>query len=155
MFDNIGQKVKAFAKGVFVTEVIAAIISGIVMICSGEDELILWGIITIIAGPLIGWLSSFLIYAFGQLVENSDILVYYAKLQNGEDVTAPVTAARVDSAGAKKVKKTKKTDENPTKAFLELLPCLTEEQLKERIADPSCSDYLRTIYQGELNRRNA
>lgn len=151
MFDNIGRGVKNFALGVFISEIIAAIISGIVMICSGEDELILWGIITIIVGPLVGWLSSFLLYAFGQLVENSDTLVYYAKLQNGEDVTA----AKVSPAGRKKVKKTKKTDENSTKEFLDLLPDLTEEQLKQRIDDPSCSDYLRTIYRGELNRRKS
>lgn len=74
MFDNIGRKIKNLAVITCVLEIIASIIIGIILIESGDDDAII-GITTILAGPFAAWISSFFVYGFGQLIENSDILV--------------------------------------------------------------------------------
>ena len=74
MFDNIGGKIKTLAKVVCWIGIIACIITGIVLIAMDEDS-ILVGILTAVVGPLLSWVSSFVLYGFGQLVENSDTLV--------------------------------------------------------------------------------
>lgn len=71
MFNNIGSKIKSLAIVITVLGFITSFFFGIaVLIYSG-----ILGIIIIIAGCIISWVSSFLLYGFGQLIENSDILV--------------------------------------------------------------------------------
>lgn len=72
MFDNIDQKIKALAQVVCWIGIICSVISGIALIASGEG-LLLVGFIVIILGSLISWVSSFTLYGFGQLIENSEI----------------------------------------------------------------------------------
>ena len=87
MFDNIGDKIKGLAQMVFVVEAIAAVITGIALMASDED-LILYGLLVLIAGPIIAWVSSWLLYGFGQLIENSDIIAeeYNRKNEKHEKV---------------------------------------------------------------------
>ena len=42
-------------------------------------SLILYGLLVLIAGPIIAWVSSWLLYGFGQLIENTDQLVLNAE----------------------------------------------------------------------------
>ena len=44
-----------------------------------NEDTVLLGFLIIIIGPLCSWIGSFMIYGFGQLVENSDILVTQGK----------------------------------------------------------------------------
>lgn len=74
MFDNIGSKIKTVAKVVCWIGIIASIISGIVLIAQDEDTAFL-GFMVMVLGSLSSWVGSFLTYGFGQLIENSDILV--------------------------------------------------------------------------------
>ena len=79
MFDDIGEKIKSLAYAVFCVGIISSIIYGFVM--AGTDEnLILLGFVIIIAGSLISLMSSYIIYGFGQLIENTDQLVQNAKV---------------------------------------------------------------------------
>lgn len=73
MFHNIGGKIKGLALIITLISILGSIAGGIAMIAIDED-LIALGVIIIIVGPLISWISSFMLYAFGQLVQNSDIL---------------------------------------------------------------------------------
>ena len=73
MFDNIGGKIKTLAKVVCWIGIIACIITGIVLMAT-DDDLILVGILTAVVGSLLSWVSSFILYGFGQLVENSDTI---------------------------------------------------------------------------------
>ena len=87
MFDNIGGKIKGLAKFFCWLGIIASFIGGIAVIAmgvrvgsyyysSGVDAItILSGIAIIILGSLISWIGSFLLYGFGQLIDNSDKLV--------------------------------------------------------------------------------
>ncbi len=67
MYDNIGEKIKGLAKAVFIIEAIAAVIAGIALVAIDED-LILFGVLTLILGPVVAWVSSWLLYGFGELI---------------------------------------------------------------------------------------
>ena len=74
MFQNIGGKIKKIADWVLILGIISSIIWGIAIMVT-DEELILEGFITMIVGSISAWLSSVLLYGFGQLIENSDKLV--------------------------------------------------------------------------------
>jgi hypothetical protein len=74
MFDNIGGKIKAVAKGICWAGIISSCIAGIVLILMDEAT-IPAGLLVLIIGPLASWVGSFMTYGLGQLIENSDILV--------------------------------------------------------------------------------
>ena len=71
LYADIGKKIKNWAKWIFITEAIAAIIGALVLLFSGEDDLVLAGIILLILGPLFAGVSSWLLYAFGELVDKT------------------------------------------------------------------------------------
>jgi DNA-directed RNA polymerase subunit M/transcription elongation factor TFIIS len=89
MYDNIGGKIKGLAKASFIVAAIAEVITGIALMATDED-LILYGSLVLIVGPIIAWVSSWLLYGFGQLVENSDIIAaeYNRKNEKHEKVIA-------------------------------------------------------------------
>ena len=78
MFDNIGRKIKSLSQFVCWIGIICSVISGIVITASDEDLMFL-GFLIMIIGPLVSWISSFTLYGFGQLIENTDQLVLNAK----------------------------------------------------------------------------
>ena len=69
MYDNIGGKIKGLAKTMFIVEAIGAVITGIVLLAT-NDDLIFAGLLTLFCGPIIAWISSWVLYAFGELVED-------------------------------------------------------------------------------------
>ena len=73
MYENIGKKIKGLAKATFVVAAIAAVVTGISLMASDED-LMLYGLLVMVVGPIVAWVSSWLLYGFGQLIENSDII---------------------------------------------------------------------------------
>ena len=85
MYDNIGGKIKSWAVWIFIVEAIAAIIGGIALIANDNG---LVGFLTIVIGPIAAWVSSWLLYGFAQLVENSDIIAaeYNRKNEKHEKV---------------------------------------------------------------------
>ena len=74
MYDNIGGKIKGLAKAIVIIVAIAAAITGFALMIS-NDDMILAGLLIMIVAPLVAWISSWLLYGFGQLIENSDKLV--------------------------------------------------------------------------------
>ena len=70
MFEDIGKKIKGLALGVFWLETIGALIAGFAFMAMDED-LIGYGFLTMIVGPLAAWLSTLMLYAFGELVDKS------------------------------------------------------------------------------------
>lgn len=70
MFSNIGGKIKATAKVSCWILIVLFVIAGIALMAS---RAVLAGLITMIAGALSAWVSSFVFYGFGELVENSCI----------------------------------------------------------------------------------
>ena len=70
MYDNIGRKIKIFAKASFAVEAIGAFITGIVLMAIDED-LIAWGIILMLLGPVVAWVSSWILYGYGEIIEKT------------------------------------------------------------------------------------
>ena len=68
MFDNIGGKIKGLAKAIFYVEAVAAFIAGIVIMSEG-DEMILFGLLIWVVGPLVAWVSSWFLYGFGEIID--------------------------------------------------------------------------------------
>ena len=69
LYKNIGGKIKNWAKWMFIVEAIGAIITGLVFLFTDEDY-ILYGLLIMILGPIVAWVGTWLLYAFGELVED-------------------------------------------------------------------------------------
>lgn len=88
MFNNIGKKIKTLAKVVCWLGIIGGIISGLSLIAVGAAgsgitvnsngstsfvsgmALVVAGIILLVLLPLLAWVSSFMLYGFGEMVDN-------------------------------------------------------------------------------------
>ena len=64
MFNNIGKKLKTLAKVLAILGIIGSVISGIVLI-SVSEKLIAIGLVIMILGSLVSWISSWAMYAIG------------------------------------------------------------------------------------------
>ena len=88
MFDNIGGKIKGVAKFITWLGIIASVISFLIIVSIGENELIGLGFILLVVGCIGSWLSSLMLYGFGQLIENTEIIAEkYIPKYSSEDNT--------------------------------------------------------------------
>ena len=101
MFDNVGGKIKGFAKVVCWIGIIGSTIGGIgcFVASSGvrysmQTTLILSGFAVITVGSLLSWLGSLFTYGFGELIEQTTAI--NAKLQHNG--TGNSSAPSVSSA---------------------------------------------------------
>ena len=81
MFTNIGGKIKTTAAVCCWIVIIASVISGIAMMA---NDMVAEGLIVIVVGALSGWISSFVLYGFGELIENSSIIANLMAKQDAE-----------------------------------------------------------------------
>ena len=72
MFHNVGKTIKGIAVATFAVLCVSAFISGIVLMVSDED-LIGYGFLTWIAGPLVAFIDACFIYGFGEIVDTAII----------------------------------------------------------------------------------
>lgn len=74
MFNNIGKKIKVLAEVICWIGIIASIITAIWMFGQRTyySNMDTEGALLLIFGPLSSWIGSWMLYAFGQLVENTD-----------------------------------------------------------------------------------
>ena len=88
-YENIGDKIKGLAKASFIVVAMAAVGAGIALMASADD-MIPVGLLVMVVGPIVAWVSSWLLYGFGQLIENSDIIAeeYNRKNEKHERVVA-------------------------------------------------------------------
>ena len=73
MYKNIGKKIKVLATIICIVTAIIWVILGFVLILREQSttEIRLVGIITLIVGPLSCWINSFLLYGYGELIEQN------------------------------------------------------------------------------------
>ncbi len=100
LYKNIGNKIKTLAKWIFIVETIAAIITGLVLLFTDEN-LILYGFLTLFCGPIVAWVSSWILYAFGELAEDIHAIrgKYYSQAEEKvncktEEIIKQATAER-------------------------------------------------------------
>lgn len=70
LYENIGGKIKIWAKWIFIIEAIGAIITGICFLADRGFEEGWWALIIIVCGPIVALVSTWILYAFGELVED-------------------------------------------------------------------------------------
>lgn len=68
LYKNIGGKIKGLAIATFFVEAIGSILSGIVCLLTDED-LLMAALCMIFLGPIVAWVSSWLLYGFGELID--------------------------------------------------------------------------------------
>ena len=66
MYENIGVKIKGWAKASFIVEAIASVITGIALWIDTEEW---WCALILFCGPILAWVSSWLIYGFGEIID--------------------------------------------------------------------------------------
>ncbi len=71
MYNDIGGKIKGLATATFIVETLSAIITGIYLMI---DIDFLIGLAVLVGGPLVAWASSWLLYGFGELIDNSEAI---------------------------------------------------------------------------------
>lgn len=79
MFDNISSKIKLLAKVLVYVGSVFFVICGLILVFGAEDPI---GWFYVILGPILVWVSCFVLYGFGQLVENSDKMVALNSKEN-------------------------------------------------------------------------
>ena len=112
MFDNIGSKIKNLAAAVTAFGIMFSVVGGFILMFT-DEELILSGFLVMAFGSLGSWLSSLTLYGFGQLIENSDILVKQGRGEfphfQGEDSTLDDTPIQ-EEAQPEKSEEEKRAD---------------------------------------------
>ena len=66
MYRDIGEKIKGLAIVIFFIEAIASVIGGFILWMDNEEW---WCILIIIIGPFLAWVSSWLLYGFGEIID--------------------------------------------------------------------------------------
>ncbi|MBR5497756.1 MAG: hypothetical protein IKV76_07230 [Clostridia bacterium] len=79
IFENIGEKIKGFAIVSFVIEAIAGLIAGVALAAAWESAAAL---LIPVAAIFVALGSSYFLYGFGELVENSAIIANNNKNTN-------------------------------------------------------------------------
>ena len=69
MFENIGDKLKGLAYFLCWGGIIASVIGGFSLMI---NKLILFGLLTAVLGSLCSWISSWIIYAIGEIANNTE-----------------------------------------------------------------------------------
>jgi len=110
LYENIGGKIKKWAKWMFIVEAIGSIITAIVLpIASGDpDDFILISVLIAIVGPIVAWVGSWILYAFGELVEDTHAMrkKYYPMAEEQANREAEEKAKREAKELAQKKAKT-------------------------------------------------
>ena len=84
MYENIGEKIKGLAVIGSLIVIVFSILAGMSLISSDRTTL---GVIILIAVPLVTYLSSWLLYGFGELISTANSILY--TLQNNNEYDAP------------------------------------------------------------------
>ena len=78
MYENIGEKIKILAKVLFGIGLAVSVFTGFSNISLGVEieigSVIILGLLTLVLGPLFAWLSTWLLYGFGELIDTNQKL---------------------------------------------------------------------------------
>jgi len=85
MYNNIGKKIKTLAIVFAIIEAAGSIIGGLVLLVEAldyDEDMIPVALLLLIVGPLFAWISSWMFYGFGELIEKVTIIA--RNTRNGE-----------------------------------------------------------------------
>lgn len=128
MFDNIGGKIKTVATTIAWLGIIGSIIIGIIIIAEANDSYYpsatetLSGWLVIIVGSLSSWVSSFTLYGFGQLIENTDTIC--SEMESIRHITSKHITNASDKAQSSSNDSGSFANSNDTASSANLDPCI-------------------------------
>lgn len=106
MFKNVGGKIKGLAAFVTWLGIIASVVGGIFYMSLDFEDTFFLGLVIAVSGSIVAWISSFVLYGFGELVENSaiiaqkqDVKVPRAKTSNNDSVSQSQMARNPQKKG--------------------------------------------------------
>ena len=91
MYNNIGRKIKQFATVLFTIGTICSILSGSYIVIVSNLEASATGILIVIMGSFLSWVSTFLLYGFGELIERTTEIANNTKIYNNHLTELPDT----------------------------------------------------------------
>ena len=72
LYDDIGKKIKGWAKWTFIIEAVCSVFGAIMSVFALESiDMFYIPLLWIVLGPIVAWVSSWLLYAFGELVDKT------------------------------------------------------------------------------------
>lgn len=74
MYKNIGGKIKKRSQLIAIVEIIAVVIIGINLFASNSAAGMIAGLCIMIVGCLAAWISSWLLYGFGEIIEKVSLI---------------------------------------------------------------------------------
>ena len=102
LYGNIGRKIKSMAAVTFFIEAIGSVIAGTVFtfigMFDGDEAIVLYGLLAVIFGPIVAWVSSWMLYAFGDIADNLSV-----NRANTDYIVADIKAKNSSSAAKKNV----------------------------------------------------
>jgi len=72
MFNDISAKIKASAQVLIWLGILASFVWGTAILASTESYT---GVVVMVVGSILSWILSFCMYGFGQLIENTEVLI--------------------------------------------------------------------------------
>lgn len=117
MYENIGGKIKGLAKAIFIIEAIAAVITGFVLMASDSDTFLI-GLLVMIIGSIVAWVSSWFLYGFGELIDKACEIEKNTRKDNDESnqhTEAPISTNLSDTCNRENVSAPKSTPKNTAK----------------------------------------
>ena len=129
-FTNIGMKIKKWAQSLFVIETISAIFGGVILLSNAGAI----GLVVLIGGPIAAWISSAVLYAFGELVEDVHAI------RDKEGTTAEVRA-KLEAEEMEKREAEERTKREAEQLSVSDIESATSAFLKRRvsISDINCT----------------
>ena len=117
MFNNIGKKIKGVAALFCFIGIFASLILGALTITGDNTNLIITGIMIMVAGSFLSWLASLVFYGFGQLIDDADIIA--DAISEGQDLagnTVPAAGQAARTYAAPAAGQAARTDATPGQA---------------------------------------
>lgn len=83
MFENAGGKIKLVAFVLCILGIVASVFYGIFVFVQ-DSRLFFSGLVIMLVGSVCSWIVALFAYGFGQLIENSDVVIEHLEQGSGE-----------------------------------------------------------------------
>ena len=130
MYDNIGNKIKDLAIVVFIIEAIASVVAGIALWVDTEEAVYA---LVVFLGPLVAWISSWLLFGFGEIIVNLDAIEHHTRL-----LTHPEEIKKNEAAEKEEKRQKKVIAEKEGNVIVECPKCGEELFFDKELVDHEC-----------------
>ena len=130
MYDNIGNKIKDLATAVFIIEALASVVAGIYFWVETESAVYA---LLVFLGPFVAWISSWLLYGFGEIIVNLDAIEHHTRM-----LTHPDEMKEKEIAKKEEKKKNEEIAKKEGNVIVNCPECGEELFFDKELVDPEC-----------------